>query len=196
MTFFADNFSWMAFNTILAFAPIILVVLLRFRLNTIVHLILFFFWLIFLPNTIYLVTDLQHLPYQILRVKMSEQLILIFQYSTLASLGVMTYAYSLEPISAIFKKLKLPEMKKEVLYILINYVIAFGVIMGKVQRTHSWYIFTNPARVVEDMIATATNTNLLVLIFLFGSVVNILFFLFKDYFPPLKNSDLKKKKKK
>ncbi len=194
MTFFAYNFSWMVFNTILAFLPIILVVVLRRRLNIVVHLIVFFFWLLFLPNTIYLITDLQHLPYQLLRVGMGEQLILLVQFSILAALGVMTYVYSLEPIALIFKRLRFPEIKKEILYIGLNYVIAFGVILGKVQRTHSWYIFTEPMKVVQDIMLTLGNIELLTWVLVFGSMINIVFFLFKDYFPPLRNADKKKKR--
>lgn len=194
MTFFAYNFSWMVFNTILAFIPILLVVVLRRRLNIVIHLIVFFFWLLFLPNTIYLVTDLQHLPFQLFRVGMGEQLILLIQFSTLAALGVMTYVYSLEPIALIFRRLRLPDIKREILYIGLNYIISFGVIMGKVQRTHSWYIFTEPGKVVRDFFLTLTNAELLTWVLVFGSIVNVLFFLFKDYFPPLRNTDKKKKK--
>jgi uncharacterized membrane protein len=184
----------MVFNTILAFIPILLVLLLRRRLNIVIHLIVFFFWLLFLPNTIYLVTDLQHLPFQLFRVGMGEQLILLIQFSTLAALGVMTYVYSLEPIALIFRRLKLPDIKREILYIGLNYIISFGVIMGKVQRTHSWYIFTEPGKVVRDLFLTLTNAELLTWVLVFGSIVNVLFFLFKDYFPPLRNTDKKKKK--
>ncbi len=194
MTFFAYNFSWMLFNVVLAFIPILLVVVLRRRLNIFVHLIVFFFWLLFLPNTIYLITDLQHLPYQLFRVGMGEQLILLVQFSVLTAFGVMTYVYSLEPIALIFKRLRFPEIKKEILYIVLNYIISFGVILGKVQRTHSWYIFTEPSKVVRDIYLTLTNLELLTWVLVFGSIVNVLFFLFKDYFPPLRNTDKKKKK--
>jgi len=184
----------MLFNAVLAFIPIIIVVILRRRSPLIPHLLFFFFWLIFLPNTIYLITDLQHLPFQLLRAQMGEQLLLLLQYSLLTALGVMTYVYSLEPISVIFKRLKFPEIKKEILYIGINYVISFGVILGKVQRTHSWYIFTEPGKVVSDIYLTISNINLLTWVFVFGSIVNIVFFLFKDYFPPLRSLERKKRK--
>lgn len=194
MIFFAHNMSWMVFNAVLAVVPIILVVVLRRRLHLIPHLVIFFFWLLFLPNTIYLVTDIQHLPVQLLKSdSLIEQLLLLLQFSTLAALGVMTYVYSLEPFAVIFKRLKFPDMKKEVLFILLNYIVSFGVILGKVQRTHSWYIFTDPMRVYHDILRTVTNMELLTWVFVFGSIVNIIFFLFKDYFPPLRNSDKKKR---
>lgn len=196
MPIFAQNMSWMLFNTVLAFIPIILVVVLRYKLNFIVHLIIFFFWLLFLPNTIYLVTDLQHLPVQLLKSQsLIEQLLLLVQFSVLAALGVMTYVYSLEPFGVIFKRMRFPEIKREVLYIILNYIVAFGVILGKVQRTHSWYIFTDPLRVYHDVMRTITNVELLTWVLVFGSIVNVLFFLFKDYFPPLRNAEKKKKRR-
>ncbi len=187
MPIFAENFSWMSQNALLAFIPIVLVVILRQKLNIFVHLIFFFFWLIFLPNTVYLVTDLQHLPNQLLKAKDGDALILLIQYAILASFGVMTYVYSLEPVSKIFKKIHLPEVKREISYIAINYIIAFGVMIGKFQRTHSWYIFTDTKRVISDIIETGLTLELLGWVFVFGSIVNVIFFLFKDYFPPLRS---------
>ena len=66
--------------------------------------------------------------------------------------------------------------------------------MGKVQRTHSWYIFTEPMKVVQDIMLTLGNIELLTWVLVFGSMINIVFFLFKDYFPPLRNADKKKKR--
>ncbi|MDO8269861.1 MAG: DUF1361 domain-containing protein [Candidatus Levybacteria bacterium] len=188
MPFFVDNFSWMAANTILAFVPVVLVVLLRQKMSRSLHLIVFFFWLLFLPNTIYLITDLQHVGAQLLQSPVGEQIILIFQYVTLAVLGVVTYVYSLEPVSTVLRKMRLREINKDYLYIVLNYIVASGVVLGKVQRTHSWYIFTEPLRVIADIIATITRTDLLIWIFLIGTIINVLFFLFRKYFPPLRNT--------
>lgn len=195
MPFFVENFSWMAMNTILAFVPVVLVVVLRQKMSRSLHLVVFFFWLLFLPNTIYLITDLQHVGAQLLQSPMGEQIILIFQYVTLAVLGVVTYVYSLEPISKVLKKMRLREINKDYLYILLNYIVASGVVLGKVQRTHSWYIFTEPLRVMTDIVATITRPDLLVWIFLIGTITNVLFFLFRKYFPPLRNTQKKRKRK-
>lgn len=176
----------MAFNTVLAFVPVVLVVVLRQKLSRIVHFAIFLLWLLFLPNTIYLITDLQHMGAQLLRSGMGEQLLLIFQYVTLAVLGVVTYVYGLEPISTVLKIMKVRQVNKDVLYILLNFLVAFGVILGKVQRTHSWYVFTQPQRVVDDVLATFSDMGLMVWVFFIGVVINSFFFLFRKYFPPLR----------
>lgn len=194
MPFFVDNFSWMAFNTILAFVPVTLVVALRQKLSRLLHLAVFLLWLLFLPNTIYLITDLQHMGRQLLQSGIAEQILLIFQYVTLAVLGVVTYVYSLEPVSTILKKLRLKEFNQDVLYVLLNFLVAFGVMLGKVQRTHSWYVFTQPVRVVEDINATLTSPGLMMWVLAIGTLINILFFLFRDYFPPLRQAHYKKKR--
>lgn len=183
MRFLTDNFFWMAFNSLLALVPVLLVVFLRLRLSRIVHLVFFFLWLIFLPNTIYLVTDLQHLPGQLFRSGMLEQALLILQFVTLAVVGVITYVYSLEPVTTIFRKMRVKEINKEFMYFFINYLVAFGVILGKTQRTHSWYIFTEPVRVVQDITVVVSNSGLMLWVLVFGTIINVLFFTFKGYFP-------------
>lgn len=188
MDFITYNLFWMAFNALLALVPVLLVAFLRLKLPVLIHVIFFSIWLIFLPNTIYLITDFQHMPYQLMRSSMGEQAILIIQFVTLGVIGVVTYAYSLEPVGKIFKKLKLPEINREILYFVLNYIVAFGVVLGKVQRTHSWYVVTEPLRVVQDVLNTLRSSELLVLVLFIGTIINILFFLFRSYFPPLRAS--------
>lgn len=184
MPFFIENFSWMALNSVLALVPVVLVVVLRHKVPRLANIILFFLWLLFLPNTIYLITDLQHLPAQLLKSKdMTGQAILIIQYVVLAALGVVTYIYALEPVRKYLKSSKKDAFVQNGIYVLLNYIIAFGVILGKVQRTHSWYVFTDPARVTEDIMATITQMHLIVWIIVMGTVTNVLFFLFRNYFP-------------
>lgn len=174
----------MALNSVLALVPVVLVVALRHKVSRIAGLTLFFLWLLFLPNTIYLITDLQHLPAQLLKSKdMTGQVILIIQYVVLAALGVVTYIYALEPVRKYLKNSKKDVFVQNGIYILLNYIIAFGVILGKVQRTHSWYVFTDPVRVTGDIMATITQMHLIVWIIVMGTVINVLFFLFRNYFP-------------
>lgn len=184
MPFFVENFSWMVLNSLLALVSVIIVVVLRSKMSRFVNILLFSFWLLFLPNTIYLITDLQHLPAQLLKTgDMVGQTILIIQYVVLAALGVVTYIYALEPVRKYLKNSKKDALYKNGLYILLNYIIAFGVILGKVQRTHSWYVFTDPLRVLNDIVITISQFHLVVWIIVMGTIINALFFLFRNYFP-------------
>ncbi len=193
MIFLYDNLNWMFFNLMLAFLPLILVHFLRKKLNPPIHLVLLFLWLIFLPNTIYLVTDVEYLPYQIFRTGYYEQALLFIEYGLLAAFGVYSYLYSLEPIELVIKKLKVKKGNENVFYIVLHFLVAFAVVMGKVQRTHSWYIFTDPLRVVSDAIKTLSASDLLFWIFFCGVVINGFFFVFKKYFPVFVSKRKRKK---
>lgn len=183
MKFFYDNLDWMLFNLLLAFIPLVLVYLLRRKAPPPVHFALLFLWFIFLPNTIYLVTDLQYLPYQIFRAGYFEQALLFIEYGLLASFGVYSYLYSLEPIELVIKKLRIKKGSENFFYIILHFLVAFGVVMGKVQRTHSWYVFTDPQRVVNDAMRTLSAPDLIFWVFFCGLVINGFFFTFKKYFP-------------
>lgn len=193
MLFLYDNLNWMLFNLALALVPIILVFLLRKKFPPFVRAALYLLWLLFLPNTVYLVTDIEYLPYQILRAGMFEQGLLFLQYAALAGFGVFSYLYSLEPIGEILKKYKIKGGSTNAIYITLNTLVGFGIVMGKVQRTHSWYVFTDPQRVVRDAVATASVSDLLFWVFFCAVVINGFFFVFRNYFPAVV---LRKKKKK
>lgn len=193
MIYLFDNLNWMLFNIFLSFIPIVLVVMIRKKFNIFFHLALFFLWFIFLPNTIYLLTDLEYLPYQIFRSSFYEQALLFIEYGLLASFGVFSYLYSLEPIELVIKKFKVKKGRENLFYIILHLLVAFGVVMGKVQRTHSWYIFTDPQRVLKDVIATISAQNLLYWVLFCAVVINGFFFLFKKYFPVFAMSKKKKK---
>lgn len=182
MTFFTDNLNWILFNIVLASIPVSLVLLLRKKYHPFVHFGLLLLWLIFLPNTIYLLTDLQYLPYQVMRAGIVEQALLFVEYGLVAILGVTSYMFCLEPAKVIVKKLKIKRGNENIFYIVLHFIVAFGVIMGKVQRTHSWYVFTDFVRVMRDVKATISLPYLLMWVVFFGIIINILFFLFKKYF--------------
>lgn len=186
------NFTWIIFNSILAFIPVVLVVVMRRKMQKVLLLLLGLLWFLFLPNTIYLVTDLQYFPYQAYRVGTPELIILIFQYLGLFAMGIITYLYALEPVNRIIGKYKLGRYSSY-FFIALHFIVAFAVVLGKVQRTHSWYVFTNPGRVYADVLATITNQHLMIGVLLFGLLVNFFYFVFRKYFVALKKSSNKKK---
>lgn len=182
MEILAYNFSWMFFNLILSLIPVVLVFTLKGKLNQKIRVILLFLWLIFLPNTIYLITDIQYFVHQFKYLNFPEIVISILMYGFVVAMGIVTYMISLKPFENIISNNKSFKKNKVILYILLNLLLAFAVILGKFQRTHSWYIFTQPLRVANDVYMVLTDLGMLICILLFWIIINIIFFTFKNFF--------------
>lgn len=182
MPIIIDNLYWMGINIILAFLGIAFGWMFFYTRRPLFSFIFFILWVLFIPNTIYLITDLEYFPKQWLSMDLLGKLILFIQYGILASLGVITFIIAMYPVDKVFTKLHLKKRKslKFIILLLVNFFIAFGLILGKFQRTHSWYIFTDYKRVVEDTITVFQTPILLILVFFFGIVLNLTYFGFKN----------------
>ena len=73
MPIFIDNFTWMLLNVTLAFVPLIFAGLLRRKMKFPLYVVLLLMWMFFLPNTIYLITDMQYFPGQFVKAGLVEQ---------------------------------------------------------------------------------------------------------------------------
>lgn len=175
-----SNLQWMSFNILLACLGLIFGLLFLKQKKYLLKVILFVLWILFLPNTIYLLTDLQHLPRQVFeQSNFFYRLIIFFQYIVLFLFGIFTYIYGLSPIDKLFKLKNWHNHKLKFFLIgTFNFVIAFGVGMGRIERTHSWYIFTQPARVISDMYALLSSADSVIFVLIFGVICNLLFFAF------------------
>jgi uncharacterized membrane protein len=194
MPIFVDNFNWMLLNVTLAFIPLILAGLLRRKMKFPLYVVLLLMWMFFLPNTIYLITDMQYFPGQFIKAELFEQVALFIQYILLTFLGVFTYFYGLDPIERAAREHKLSPVTKNTMYIAINFVVAFAVILGKVQRTHSWYIVTDTVRVILDINRTLTTPYLVMWIVAIGVLINVIFFTTHHYFFKISLGEVRKKK--
>jgi uncharacterized membrane protein len=172
------NFGWMAINVILSILPVIFINLFIKVNHKIFKGLFFILWFLFIPNSIYLLTDLQYLPQQLSRAEILPNLILISQYIVLVIFGIVTYLYSIKPVIRIIRKRfrKLKQKEIDIGVIVFNFIISFGVILGKVQRTESWHLFTQPIRVITDIERTLHAPGLLLSIILFGVMINIIYF--------------------
>jgi uncharacterized membrane protein len=61
---------------------------------------------------------------------------------------------------------------------IFNTLIAFGVALGKVERTHSVYLFTQPGRVLSDIGSLLMRENAIITIIVFSLLCNVVFFSF------------------
>jgi len=79
----------MVFNLILASIGVGLGYVFLGTKQPLFKFIIFLLWILFLPNTIYLLTDLQHLPDQFYRIDNEYKITLMFQYVLLLSFGII-----------------------------------------------------------------------------------------------------------
>lgn len=182
MHFLLNNVQWMTFNVILGVIAIVFGWLMLKVKNPLLKFILAIWWILFLPNTIYLVTDVMHVSPGFYSVNGTlEQFILIFQYAVLVFLGVVTFIIAVYPLEEIMLHIKHTNHKATAFFItfLFNFVIAFGVVVGRVQRTNSWEVITDPIKVLKDFINVLNSLDLISLVILFGILNNFLYFTLK-----------------
>lgn len=185
MHIIAENFFWMTYNVTLAIIPAFLGWLVYFSKSKIASFFLFLAWLSFVPNTLYLFTDILHLIKDINRGSIIFSLIILFQYAVLFIIGFFTFILALYPIEAFLKNFNIRAKylnKNFSTYsiIIINLLIGYGMVLGRVYRLNSWDFLTRLDEVVLSAIDLATNIPFLFLAVLFGLFGNFLYFLFKD----------------
>jgi uncharacterized membrane protein len=134
---------------------------------------------------VYLLTDLKHLFNQWHRVGEWGQFLLLTQFGILTLIGVATYIKGIDQFErGLLKTIKQSSHKQRALgraflrypnrfFVGFNFLVSFGVIMGRVMRTNSWHVFTQPMRVIRDGLAVLTSAELLFFTLAFGLVVNV-----------------------
>ncbi len=154
-------------------------------------------WLAFIPNTIYLLTDLIHLPEQMPYVTGVYRFLVVLQYVFVFLSGLVTFVYGVYPLEKFFMaKYKKKNSNSGLMAVLfINFLIAFGVTMGRFQRTNSWEIFSNTQKFITDAKGVAHSLELLAFVFLFGVLGNCIYFLLKERVIFLKPQEKKKQRR-
>ncbi|MBF8249904.1 MAG: hypothetical protein HW400_505 [Candidatus Levybacteria bacterium] len=183
MDIFLDNLTFIWVNSFLAVVAVLFGWLMSKANSVFAKAWTGFLWLIFLPNTIYILTDITHLFEQWPKVDIFFKFILIIQYAIFSIFGTITFVIAtyffqklLEGKSANRRKKGIKASTAVTIFIL-NFIVGFGVILGGIRRTNSWYIFTNPSRVLEDSLNLIYSQELLILAFGVGILANLIYFL-------------------
>jgi uncharacterized membrane protein len=174
------NINWMSLNILLACLGVLFGLLAVYLKESYLKIPMFILWILFVPNTIYLVTDLQHFPRQFYSdTSVLDKITLFIQYSLLFGFGIVTYLFGLYPVQKIFpifRRRQNPIFIPAIIF--FNTIISFGVVLGKVERTHSIYLITQPGRVLMDAFSLLTKLDALILILVFSILCNVIFFSF------------------
>lgn len=113
----------------------------------VISFVLFAFWLLFFPNTAYIITDLYYLknhPEKMFWYDLT--MILLFSWT-----GLMFGFFSMKHIEEMLRQ-KITGVKKHVIICCFFFVCAFGVYLGRDLHWNSWDIFKEPKELFLDII--------------------------------------------
>ncbi|MFC9994213.1 DUF1361 domain-containing protein [Nocardia sp. NPDC127526] len=158
------NFFWLAWNTMLAWIPVALA-LLVFRLGTVragrlpvspvwwagVVLIV-----LFLPNAPYVVTDLVHLRYDVRAVGDGPVVSTVLPvYAAFIASGFLAYYLVLRETGRFLDRSGLSSWRTPVT-IAVHFLCAIGVFLGRWVRLNSWEPVVEPRGTFERMMLALT----------------------------------------
>lgn len=178
------NQAWMTYNVSLAMIAVFAGWCVWVTRKNIYFCLLFtLIWLVFLPNTLYIVTDLEHIFHQwrFTSTLFTHSLLLV-EYIVLLFLGVCTYVVSIYPVDKLVTHYFRKKHKdyEYVILILLNFFVGFGMVLGRIERINSWWVITNMHLVIAGFIEVLTSFNQIALVILFGLLSNFLYFLCKN----------------
>ncbi len=145
------DYWYLTYNLVLAAIPLGVAIWLRTILERYTwrdwrSLILLIVWLLFLPNSFYILTDFIHLP-ETHRVDIIQDIVMLTQYSIVgfvmgfASLSLLHDAY--------LKRLKARTVT--VLVYVTLWLASFAIYLGRELRWNSWDIVSNPVGLFGDV---------------------------------------------
>ncbi len=181
MSILLDNLPMIGVNSLLALIPIPCGWLMLNRQQTVLRVAFALLWFAFLPNTLYILTDLQYLPEQWHAVSSIGKLGLAVQYLLFELLGVSSFLLALSLLEQTLLRSRWRENKVVLagVLIMVNFFIGFGIVLGRVQRLNSWDLFLNIPQVIHYYFHIMSRLELLLLVLLFGIIANAVYFGFR-----------------
>jgi uncharacterized membrane protein len=182
MEILSDNFWWMLWNSILAVLPVIFAWYYFHTRRKLYKSILALLWLLFLPNSLYVISDIQHIFEQWNAVSGLDRIILLLQYIPLEVIGLAAYVVSLYACEKELRRIFRKRNKKYVVAVIatLNFLIGFAIVIGKIERLNSWDVFTATDKVIVAFSTVIRWDSMVLLAILFGLFGNFFYFLFRD----------------
>lgn len=179
MEIILDNTIWMTLNTALAvFAVVCGWIVLKAK-SKIVKMIFSIMWILFLPNTIYILSDIIHFILQLSSAGNMTIVALSLQYLLLMSIGILSFVYGVYPLEKLLrlKRFKITEIYSYI--IIFNFIIIFGAFLGRVHRLNSWDVFINPSTVIDGIKYTIFSFELMISVLIFSLIASFIYFLLR-----------------
>lgn len=104
-------------------------------------------WLLFLPNSFYIVTDFIHLP-EVARVDMVQDIVMLMQFSVAGLVAGFTSLYMMHAM--LLRKFGHKVAMSAAIGVL--YLCSFAVYLGREMRWNSWDLVLNPVPLLTDVL--------------------------------------------
>ena len=131
---------------------------------------LLFGWLLFLPNSFYLLTDFVHLHY-------SSSLQYLFDAVLLSSFTIAGFYAGITSLFHIHTllEMKYEKNKSKLIIVTMCYLVSFGIYLGRMLRFNSWDILSNPIDLFYNSIKSTTSIEVYVFTLLFGTFITLIY---------------------
>lgn len=136
-----------------------------------------FLWLLFIPNTIYLFTDILHIHAQFIQLPLWLAPVLLLEYIVLLGFGVGTYVSGLYPFTKTIEK-AFPKVNPAAAVFFTNFLIALGIVLGRVYRFNSWDVLTQLSDIVSKTLIALLSLELFLTILAFTILMQLLYAVF------------------
>ena len=171
---------FLVWNLFLAFVPYFFISYLKTQIEVqkskIKTVSLLFLWLLFLPNSFYILTDLIHL---------SQSGSHLFWFDLVAISSYALIGFTLGIVSLIEFENIIKTYTSNLITNLIMPAICFlcgvGIYLGRILRYNSWDIISNPFELVRAIFLSVTSVNALLFSFYFGVYIYLFLLLKKIY---------------
>ncbi len=175
-------FAFLVWNIFLAFVPWFISYTLTLRPAWIENrwkfAIIFTVWLLFIPNSFYMLTDLFHL-YDSYSVPRWYDLMLIFCFVWNAMLmGILSVRHMEKIIQSVW-------LRKSVWWFVYPVMLlnAFGIYVGRYMRYNSWDIVSNPFQLLQDayhiLLHPVYNRNAWAMVIVFSFFLSIVYMMLR-----------------
>ncbi len=157
------------------------------KVRKLYELLIFFFWLIFLPNAPYILTDIRHIngfcPNTATDICVNNAWMIAF-FFLYGLLGWILYFFAMEQM-ILFIKRNISQKLSFYFPVLISPVISLGLLLGLVDRLNTWDVIFRLDLVINTTLTYFTTFNNFVNLIVFTICLLAMYYVGKIVFKPL-----------
>ncbi len=112
-------------------------------------------FVLFLPNAPYVVTDVVHLRGMVAGYPGTRTSVIVpaGALALLVVWGIACYSVALAELDRVLRRSPWTARHRVALRASIHLLCAFGVVLGRIPRLHSWHVLTRPVATVDGIVA-------------------------------------------